>query len=367
MRDRVVRALVTSHACFATVTQLVMDSPSAQVEVHHSSSEQAGWGRIAWRKRNLKTGPRIRSGVLLLIDPLPVALFYSEGAWPRRWFRRELVTLPLVSVVIPNHNYARFLRVGIESVLAQDVDSEVLVVDNGSTDNSLEVLREFGASIRVLAQGDLGQAAARNRGILESRGDFIAFLDADDFWYSGKLVAQMELMANVQEASLVSCNIWKVNASGKREQVMAQPKAEVSLNDFMRQPQVGWVLCGESTALIRRSSLARTGLLDPNLSTASGWDLFRRLASVGRLLSAQECLAAYRVHGQNTSLKVQAMVRDMRYAYAKACMEAKGSMPWRSRYMGGLSLARSISATQFLRRDYREAATAMVRGVAGKP
>lgn len=277
------------------------------------------------------------------------------------------MTLPLVSVVIPNHNYARFLRQGIESVLAQDVDSEVLVVDNGSTDNSLEVLREFGASIRVLVQEDLGQAAARNRGILESRGEFIAFLDADDFWYSGKLAAQMEFMANFHEASLVSCNVWKVDVSGKREQVLAQPKAEVSLKDFMRQPQVGWVLCGESTALIRRSSLSRTGLLDPNLSTASGWDLFRRLASVGRLISVQESLAAYRVHGDNTSFRVQAMVHDMRYAYAKARVETRGSSMWFSRYKGGLSLARSIAATEFLQRDYGRATTAMLRGLAGRP
>lgn len=269
--------------------------------------------------------------------------------------------------MIPNHNYGQFLGEGIESVLRQGEDIEVIVVDNGSSDSSFDVLNGFGSSIKVIRQSDLGQAAARNRGILESRGDFVAFLDADDFWYPGKLSAQLSAMASYHEASLVSCDVWRVDATGQRVEVLAQPKREVEARDFIRRPQVGWVLCGESTALIRRSALSRSGLLDTALTSASGWDLFRRLSKVGRLTSVDEPLAAYRLHGANTSLRRKLIISDMRYACRKARFEARGETSWVTRYAGGVSLARSIAAAEVLEGDYGAAVSAISRGLCGHP
>ena len=86
---------------------------------------------------------------------------------------------PLISVIIINHNYARFLKQTIGSALSQqDMKVEVIVVDNGSMDNSREVIEAYGTKIKSIFQGDVGQARGRNAGIAMSTGDLIAFIDA---------------------------------------------------------------------------------------------------------------------------------------------------------------------------------------------
>ena len=94
-----------------------------------------------------------------------------------------MLNYPLISVIIPNYNYARYLSVAISSVLSQTYPNiEIIVVNNGSTDNSIQVLRQFGSQIILLDQQNLGQSGARNSGLRAAQGDLIAFLDADDFW-----------------------------------------------------------------------------------------------------------------------------------------------------------------------------------------
>jgi glycosyltransferase involved in cell wall biosynthesis len=101
---------------------------------------------------------------------------------------------PLVSVIIANYNYARFLPACIDSVLAQThARVEIIVVDDGSTDNSREVLASYGNRVRVIFQENGGQAAALNTGVAVSSGDVIALLDADDGWYPHKLDAVLRV------------------------------------------------------------------------------------------------------------------------------------------------------------------------------
>ena len=101
---------------------------------------------------------------------------------------------PLVSAIIPNFNYARFVCEAVESALAQTYDHlEVIVVDDGSSDDSLQVLKQFGDRIRVIAQPNAGVAASRNNGAAASSGEFVAFLDADDLWAPDKIAAQVEV------------------------------------------------------------------------------------------------------------------------------------------------------------------------------
>src|ERR1044072_1794023 len=99
---------------------------------------------------------------------------------------------PLVSVIIPTYNSARFLAESIQSVLGQSFrDFELIVIDDGSTDNTEAVVAAFPEALRYVKKANGGPAAARNFGIREARGDFIAFLDADDFWMSDKLALQV--------------------------------------------------------------------------------------------------------------------------------------------------------------------------------
>src|SRR5437870_11720 len=105
------------------------------------------------------------------------------------------VTSGFVSVIIPNYNYAHYVSQAIDSVLAQTYPHrEVIVINDGSTDNSAEVLRSYGDSIRWIDQENRGQSVARNRGIEESRGDLVAFLDGDDAWLPTKLQRQIECL-----------------------------------------------------------------------------------------------------------------------------------------------------------------------------
>src|SRR5215831_667914 len=100
------------------------------------------------------------------------------------------MSLPLISVLITTHNYGRFIEEAIESVLSQDFPSdqvEILVVDDGSTDDTPERVKKYGLRIRYLYKPNGGQASALNFGIARACGEFIALLDADDLFLPGKL------------------------------------------------------------------------------------------------------------------------------------------------------------------------------------
>ena len=108
---------------------------------------------------------------------------------------------PLVSVVIPTYNRAWVIKEAVDSVLAQDYkDFELIIVDDGSTDNTSDVLASYGEDVRVLFQENRGVSAARNRGVAEASGHFVAFLDSDDLWLPKKLSIQVEFFSKTPDA-----------------------------------------------------------------------------------------------------------------------------------------------------------------------
>src|SRR5210317_1951921 len=110
---------------------------------------------------------------------------------------------PLVSVIIPTYNRGWILAEAIDSVLAQDFkDYELIVVDDGSTDNTREILGRYGRDIVVLAQSNQGVSAARNRGIAACTGKFVAFLDSDDLWLPQKLSRQVNFFNSNTDARI---------------------------------------------------------------------------------------------------------------------------------------------------------------------
>jgi len=131
---------------------------------------------------------------------------------------------PRVSIVMAAKNYARFLPVAVESVLAQTfADWELLIIDDGSTDRTPDVVRPFLADHRVrYSRADrLGQSRAKNLGIRLARGEFVAFLDADDAWLPTKLEKQLALFANRPEVGVVFCRRMLIDEIGCGS---AQPK-----------------------------------------------------------------------------------------------------------------------------------------------
>jgi glycosyltransferase involved in cell wall biosynthesis len=229
-----------------------------------------------------------------------------------------VVRQPLVSVIIPNYNYARFLPQAIQSVLAQSYPHhEIVVVDDGSTDDSRTVLRSYGERIRFIEQRNQGVSAARNRGVAESRGELIAFLDADDVWLPLKLERQVQRALDEPKPGLVHCGVEEIDEKGARLQTHLDGlEGSVAKDLLLFERPV--ILGGGSGILIPRATFEAVGGFDERLSTSADWDFYCRIALNQPVGFVPEVLMQYRVHGTNMHSNVKAMERDMLLAYSKA-------------------------------------------------
>jgi glycosyltransferase involved in cell wall biosynthesis len=232
-----------------------------------------------------------------------------------------MLMFDLVSVIIPNYNYGRYLSDAINSVLNQTYSNiELIVVNNGSTDDSNEILKSFQDKLVVINQDNRGQSGARNRGLQASSGNLIAFLDADDTWRKDKLEKQIRLISS--EKQLVYCGIQPFGK--KREKVMEQvrPKYRGDCKElFHREIGASVVLSGESTALLTRELYNKIGGFDRNLNSSAGWDFFRRCSKVTHFDYVDEPLVNYRLHDNNMSSAHSNVVKDMRFSYNKLVKE----------------------------------------------
>jgi glycosyltransferase involved in cell wall biosynthesis len=224
---------------------------------------------------------------------------------------------PLISVVIPNYNYARFISEAISSVMSQTYKNiEIIVVNNGSTDESLSILRTFGSKIRLIDQQNLGQSGARNSGLKAAKGDLIAFLDADDYWQKDKLEKQIKLIT--PQTELVYSGISRFRDNSRQIESIQLPQFNGNCCEiFTNFPGVSVVLSGESTSLFTRNLLSRVGNFDSNLNSASGWDFFRRCSVFTNFDFVPEPLTNYRLHSSNMSLSNTSNIKDIRNAYGK--------------------------------------------------
>lgn len=277
-----------------------------------------------------------------------------------------MASAPLVSVVIPNHNYAHYVGAAIDSVLAQTHPNvEVVVVDNGSTDGSLETLRAYEDRCRIVAQDNLGQSGGRNRGILESNGAFIAFLDADDVWLPTKLEAQLACFAQRPRTGLVYCGLIETNAALVSTGTVEPLFRGDVLDAFAAHPGRAIVVGGESTAVVRREALARVGLFEPTLSISAGWDLWRRIATYFEVDFVASSLVRYRQHGSNMHDRLAEYEYDVRRASKRFFEDddARRVHDRRSRYFSRLDLmfAKSWARAHRPRRAVALAMRAAVR------
>jgi glycosyltransferase involved in cell wall biosynthesis len=201
------------------------------------------------------------------------------------------MTTPLVSCVIPVFNGERYLAETVESVIRQTyAPVEILVVDDGSSDRTRDVIRGFGAAVRAVEQSHAGVAAARNRGIAAASAEFIAFLDADDVWLPDKLACQMERFrarADVEVSLTWFEDFW---TDGR-----AAPGAGWRPNT----PRPGY---SAPAMVARRSVFERVGLFDEGLRTASCRDWFIRAREHHVVFDVlPQVLVRHRLHAANLS------------------------------------------------------------------
>jgi len=213
------------------------------------------------------------------------------------------MTPPSVSVVIVTYNKADTLAEAIESVLRQSYrDFEILVVDDGSTDDTATRVRPYLDRVRYLPKPNGGTGSARNLGIAEARGEFVAFLDGDDLWLPRKLEIQMEAFRREPEIIAVQCSAYCVDSQLKKvlEERRCGP-ARDTLIDFLLFRNLP---AFSSTVVIRREIARSIGGFGTDLVILSDWDMACRLARVGTLRSVPEILAYYRHYPNNQSRDV---------------------------------------------------------------
>jgi glycosyltransferase involved in cell wall biosynthesis len=206
-----------------------------------------------------------------------------------------------VSVVIPAYNQARFLKDAIESVLSQTYSiSEIVIVDDGSTDETPEVAQQYGNSIRYIRQENQGLAAARNTGILHSNGKYIALLDSDDQWLTSFMQTMTSLISQNSDATVFYCGWRYVDAAGCV--LPQQPQTKVVPPD-----EIYWALLRAnflipSGVMLERSQILKAGLFDPAFRRLQDWELWLRLLKAGHIfVGSNACLVHYRLHGNALS------------------------------------------------------------------
>ena len=217
---------------------------------------------------------------------------------------------PLVSVIIPTFNRAHRISPSLESALQQTLtDYEIIVVDDGSTDNTREFLsRRFGDSIRYISKAkNEGLARARNTGIEASRGKYIALLDDDDLWLPEKLALQVDRAQKNPSLGLVYCGAYKVNEAGAVLEQIKPAKRGTIFEDMLYR---NYLLGPASIALMTRDVLHKTGCFDENLCPCADWDMWIRLARCAEVDFVEEPLVHYVLHDNNMHNDLARMEKD---------------------------------------------------------
>lgn len=189
-----------------------------------------------------------------------------------------MLNKPLVSTVIATYNMDAYLPLAIRSVLDQTYGHvEVLIVDDGSTDSTGEVVKPFleDPRVRYLYQENKGQAAAKNHGVREARGEYVAFLDADDLWAHDKLELQLPVFLGSENVGVVYSRYIQIDEAGK--------EAGISQNEFFRGRVSGPLLVfnfiGFGTSVVKKECFDRLGYFREDLGMGIDYDLWLRFST----------------------------------------------------------------------------------------
>lgn len=218
---------------------------------------------------------------------------------------------PEVSVIIPSYNCDRYLPEAVASVLQQTYsDWEILIIDDGSTDNTQQVIQPYASDrLRYVYQPNQGVSAARNHGIHLAQGVFIAFLDADDFFFPEKLAAQLDVFAQHPDLGIVHSGWRRVNAQGMplNDVKPWQQAPKLDMESWLR-----WKPVLPSAMMFRRDWLVRSGGFDSRFPPAEDTELVLRLARLGCQADwLRQITVGYRQHENSAMYKGLPQARSL--------------------------------------------------------
>lgn len=224
--------------------------------------------------------------------------------------------IPTVSVIIPVYNAGKYVAEAIDSMLAQGVPVEIIAVDDASTDDSLSILASYGKRIQVVTRAENGGiGAARNDGVRLARGEYIAFLDADDIWMPGKLAAQLTQLEADRSIGVSFAHLECFISSELAPH-------EAALRHCPKGPMPGYIA---GAAVMRREVFQKVGEFDPRWKVGEFIDWLARAKAAGLVFDLlPDVFLRRRIHTTNTGV----IDRDKRADYAhilKKALDAKRS------------------------------------------
>ena len=249
-----------------------------------------------------------------------------------------------VSVIIPAYNPGEYLRAAIHSVCQQTfADWELVVIDDNSSEDLSWITREF-PQARLIRQAHGGASVARNNGVLNSAGKYVAFMDQDDLWRPPKLERQVRAMEQEPGAAVCYCDLEIIRDEAGQEMPRqsgavaevnpiidhdcsdnaSNPQSESAMLRSLRHFSQRFVV--PSTVLIRRSALATSGMLDPFIPFSGDYDLLIKLGSRHKAIRIPSADVLYRKHANNFSDQYEVGRREVKALVARyvAYAESKG-------------------------------------------
>lgn len=229
---------------------------------------------------------------------------------------------PLVSIVVPAYNHARFLRQAIESVLAQTHPNvELIVLDDGSTDDTAKILAGFGDRFRWESQSNMGQAATLNKGWAMANGNIVGYLSADDYLHPDAVARGLEVLRTSPSTILVYPDFDQVDEEGRHIRSISTPEF-----DYMKMLVHGTCPPGPG-ALLSKAALHDAGGWDPSFKRVPDYECWLRLGLRGRFRRIPQVLGYYRIHREGQSFSPVSEARADEQARAIAKLFATEGLP----------------------------------------
>jgi glycosyltransferase involved in cell wall biosynthesis len=270
-----------------------------------------------------------------------------------------------LSVIIPTYNSGQFLTQAIKSVAAQTFpSSEIIVVDDGSTDDTQKQLASYSGRIKYILQGNQGVSAARNRGVQAATGEFIAFLDADDVWHPRKIELQLNAIAAHPDLSLLATGTfdWPVAAFPGVDDPAGYPVSPVSWSQIVVRTSLL-----TSSVLVRHDTLDQAGPFDDSLQGPEDRDLFLRIAEIARVAKLDLPLTGYRNVQGSLSKQVATCEAGMRKILNRLDERKAWKRRWVLRRKSYSYMYNTCSYIHGLQRNYPTALMCLMKSLAWYP